>query len=506
MNDNWRITPTLSSRTRVAVRALVRPAQFPRRRFHLGSGARQDRCREYGRRQHQHDAFGNTSQIAAYTAGLWVTAREAGYPDNLYTGNGNWAPRVGVVYRPFTRDVVLRAGYGLFYNTITGNRTASAAVNPPFWGVESVSFSQNQLQPIETIWSADPNAFGIFSIWESQDPRIKPGPHAGVERDAADRDALPVGALTVSYVGTNVAREVNWMQYNAASIGPHDDLQADRPEPRLSDMNRLENFGRSWYHALQSKYEKRYSKGVTYTFSYSFSRAMGIGANGYDEYAPVLQYSPEWYNRGRAAFDIPPRRVRDLAVGTSVRSCARLWLQREPVVRYHRRRMEPDYDPAGQIGATALDRRRLSESRERQRNPRGRDWRPQRLQLESVDVVQHCRIHRSRSVYLWQLGSRIIEGPGLLQFNLGLAKQFRFTESKALEDFRGEAFNALNRANYGNPDTNVASGNFGIISSAEQRPVYAAWTEVHVLDLVYRDRGLILHIAAGRSRGPAAFL
>ena len=53
----------------------------------------------------------------------------------------------------------------------------------------------------------------------------------------------------------------------------------------------------------------------------------------------------------------------------------------------------------------------------------------------------------------------------MLQFNTGLAKQFRITERKSLE-FRWEAFNALNHVNYSDPSTNVSSSLFGRITSA----------------------------------------
>ena len=46
-------------------------------------------------------AFLTTPNVAAATANIWVTARQAGYPDGLWEGNGNWAPRIGAVYRPF---------------------------------------------------------------------------------------------------------------------------------------------------------------------------------------------------------------------------------------------------------------------------------------------------------------------------------------------------------------------------------------------------------------------
>ena len=59
----------------------------------------------------------------------------------------------------------------------------------------------------------------------------------------------------------------------------------------------------------------------------------------------------------------------------------------------------------------------------------------------------------------------VLEGPGFLQFNTALAKQFRVAEKKELQ-FRWEAFNAFNRVNYNNPSTNVASSQFGKITSA----------------------------------------
>src|SRR5262249_34489030 len=49
--------------------------------------------------------------------------------------------------------------------------------------------------------------------------------------------------------------------------------------------------------------ERRFAAGITYTFSYSFSRSMGQASNGTDEGASILADSPAWYNRGRTPFD-----------------------------------------------------------------------------------------------------------------------------------------------------------------------------------------------------------
>jgi hypothetical protein len=58
-----------------------------------------------------------------------------------------------------------------------------------------------------------------------------------------------------------------------------------------------------------------------------------------------------------------------------------------------------------------------------------------------------------------------ITGPGLVNFDMGLYKDFAFTEKRKLQ-FRSEFFNVFNHTNFGNPTTTVGSGNYGRITSA----------------------------------------
>jgi hypothetical protein len=62
------------------------------------------------------------------------------------------------------------------------------------------------------------------------------------------------------------------------------------------------------------------------------------------------------------------------------------------------------------------------------------------------------------------LGS--VRGPGYLSVNVGLHKNFAFSETKRLQ-FRAEAFNLFNRANFNRPNTTFGSANFGIIQGTE---------------------------------------
>jgi hypothetical protein len=62
-------------------------------------------------------------------------------------------------------------------------------------------------------------------------------------------------------------------------------------------------------------------------------------------------------------------------------------------------------------------------------------------------------------------GVGTITGPGLVNFDMGLYKDFAFTEKRRLQ-FRSEFFNVFNHTNLGNPTTTLGSGNYGRITSA----------------------------------------
>jgi hypothetical protein len=63
-------------------------------------------------------------------------------------------------------------------------------------------------------------------------------------------------------------------------------------------------------------------------------------------------------------------------------------------------------------------------------------------------------------------GRNIARRPGLAQLDLGIQKSFvlPWREGMALQ-FRGEAFNAFNRTNFGNPQINRSVATFGTIRS-----------------------------------------
>jgi hypothetical protein len=71
---------------------------------------------------------------------------------------------------------------------------------------------------------------------------------------------------------------------------------------------------------------------------------------------------------------------------------------------------------------------------------------------------------------LGQIGNarrRYFHGPGINNFDLAMLKSTKLTESKQLQ-FRVEAFNIFNHAQFNGPNGNVNSSSFGFVTSARE--------------------------------------
>jgi hypothetical protein len=62
-------------------------------------------------------------------------------------------------------------------------------------------------------------------------------------------------------------------------------------------------------------------------------------------------------------------------------------------------------------------------------------------------------------------GVGVLRGPGLINFDVSLLREFRFTEKVRME-VRGEFFNALNHTNLNLPGHVFGGAGFGLINSA----------------------------------------
>jgi outer membrane receptor protein involved in Fe transport len=403
--------------------------------------------------------------LAPASEGLWVAASEVGVPDGLFEANGNWAPRLGAVWRPFTqRDLVFRAGYGLYYSTYTGNRSASSIVGIPYWTWESSSFSPLSPQGWETAWPADPDTFIQPSIGESPAWDIRP-PKTH-EWHFTIQTAMPASsALTLSYVGTRITGQHVMEALNEVAPGNYTNLQAAKPYTEFGQINVLNNIGASNYHGLQAKWERRFSQGLSFMASYAFSKHLGNLLPN-EEYELLQPFTPPGYLRGRTGYD----RTHNLFVnavyevpfghgrawGKDLHSVANAILggwQMSFINSFTSGAPLSVTVPGATLG-NGWNTRAHTVGDPELTDPNTAAW------FNTGAFAAPPRLAYGSS------GLGIIEGPGRHILDFGLMKNFRWSEARYVQ-FRWEMYNAFNHVNYNNPGTTLDTSAFGRILSAQ---------------------------------------
>lgn len=403
--------------------------------------------------------------LAAATQGLWVPATEVGIPNSLYEADNRFGPRIGATWRPGgIEDFVVRGGYGTYYSGFTGNRSASSIVGLPYWTWESLSYSNQQLQRWETAWPENPQSFIQPSVGEAPDWNIDAV--TTHEFNVSVQKGLPwQSAVTVSYVGTRVKDQVSLNPYNEVAPGSYPNLQAAKPYPLFGEINVLENLGKSWFDAMQLKWERRYSDGFSFTASYSLSKNI-VDMVPQFETDRVVPFAPAGYMKGRSPTDrrhiLVVNAIYELPIGRNRKYLSDL----NPIVN-------------GIIGGWQLSGINsfvsgapLNITMPGATLGNGWDTRPNLVGDPHVDNPSPAQWFNQAAFAApaqYQFGTAgyyILEGPARHILDLGLSKNFEVVPGKRLQ-IRWEMFNALNKVNYNNPGTTFGTANFGRILAAQ---------------------------------------
>lgn len=210
----------------------------------------------------------------------------------------NISPRIGFAWRPLTQSsLVVRGGYGAYYNTSVYNTIAgNMAQQPPF--AQSLSISSSAANPLSlqngflaataetntTTFAVDPNyRVGYAQIW-----------NLSLQRD------LPFSMFgTIGYQGTKGTRLDQQFLPNTTA-------------PGAAELALPHNFvyqasnGNSIYHAAQFQLNRRFHSGFMWRGAYQLSKAIdnaGTGGRGQGN-TPVAQ---NWLNlsaeRALSSFD-----------------------------------------------------------------------------------------------------------------------------------------------------------------------------------------------------------
>ncbi len=402
----------------------------------------------------------------------------------IKTDYGNWAPRVGFAYK-VRNSTVIRGGIGVFY-AVQGNGGGALRLfrQLPFGPINAVdidNFSatprrvQDGLDPIPNLDPAvvtQPNIAGTFAAAINPDWRSGRIMQMNLQ---IQQEIAPIGTvIKVGYVGNLSRRLDNSYNYNQPDPGPGTPASR-RPmrfvNPRALDVTFFTTDGRANYHALQVSAEKRFSAGMSFVSGYTWAHSIDNVANAFGGAAngPLPQDIRFRNNdRGASGFDIRHRFTHamnyELPIGKGKKVDFKNGFLNNAIGNWQTNvilTMQTGL-PFTPVLATAVS------------NAGGS--RPNRLksgELENPTRALWFDPSFNTPTAAWatpaqftygNAGRNILYGPGRVNWDWSLFKNFNITERYRLE-FRSEFFNLFNTPQFGLPNSTIGTPAAGTITS-----------------------------------------
>jgi len=374
----------------------------------------------------------------------------------------NWAPRIGLAWRPGERGAVLRAGYGLYYDQAALATGEGLYFNAPYFDFK-LYFPLEQL-PL-TLFDPFPRDFPI--ALPSSALAFQTDLRAAYVQQWSFSIQQEIGrnrVVEVAYSGSKGTKLLGGRDLNQPL--PSAQRPNPRPVPQFDDITVLESRGNSNYNGLQVRFQQSLRRGLTvlasYTWSKSIDDASGFFSSAGDPNFPQdsLHASLE---RGPSNFDLRHRL-----------SLSYAW-----DLPFGRGRLRGGWQTFGiwtfQSGrpfTVALLSDLDNSNTGRANLGFGANDRPDVLRNPALSGGSQERWFDTTAFVLPPFGTfgnagrNILTGPGYRNINVSLVKNAKLSERAALQ-CRLEAFNFLNRTNFDLPDIFFGSPTFGKIQSAQ---------------------------------------
>jgi hypothetical protein len=439
----------------------------------------------------------------------------------------NFGPRVGLAWSPLgSGRLAVRAGYGIFFSRPSFFYLALAYSNPPFF-----LDSETSGQPFNAPFATAPP--------DSSFPLIQPGsmvsgwsidrnartPYSQQFNTSLEYELLRDTTLQIAYAGSRNVKLFRSVAVNQARIASlkhpitnivtgqviTDNTIENAPlrapmqgvSPAFYDLN--ESTAQSTYHSLETTLNRRFSQGLQFSASYTFSRSIdnasnpGGGANsdgsldlggGFDT-ANVWgnQLNPR-ANRGISDFDRTHRFVAsyvwdlpapEFAHGsTTAQLLLSNWRLSGTVIAMSGLPVDI-FDPRGGLFYGLFGARPNWAPGANRRTaltniPAGFYFNPSAFAVATVQPGQPIPSAHDPSALagdtgsdLGNVGRNVLRGPGQSNVDFSIGKGFPFAESSTLE-FHADFFNLFNHASRNNPISDISAGDFGRIVSFSSSP------------------------------------
>jgi len=388
---------------------------------------------------------------------------------NDYT---NVQPRVGLAYRIGSKDV-LRASFGKVYDNWAG--VNQSAQNMQQWPTVGFNLAENLNSTVPTITAENPMAgftgayppptpFGLTS-WNGE-PNFR-APYSDQWNFGVQHQLGGNTVLTANYVGSESIRTDIGTMGNTATVPGPGPVSARAPYSYITPTFFDKSIGRASYNAFQFSMHRTSSKGLTYMVSYTWSKTMDIGSDGwycsegcsienmYDLNAnkSVAGYDLTHNLTGSLAYQLPVGKGRRFNINRAANYVFGDWalngiLTFTSGLPYN---ISVCGDIANTGNSSCYERPNLVGDPKISNPSRAQWFNPAAFALPAAYTFGN-------------LGRNAYRADPYKNLDLSLFRDFPITESKRFE-FRVEAFNLPNHPTWGVPNSVVNQNLFGVVQS-----------------------------------------
>jgi hypothetical protein len=397
--------------------------------------------------------------------------------------NNDLAPRVGISYSP-TDQWTFRTGYGLFYTKDAGNPVFDMARNMAGRGFIAADIERPNAN-LSDPWKEQREQFtctgwagaclGPFQVLGNIVGRRTPYVHQWLFN--VQRQLTPDLMLEVGYQGNAGHKLERFRTYNQAILktGPSDarSIAQRRPWPAYDRIQQVDGSVNSNYHALAGKLQQRFSRGLTYLASFTWSKAIDSGSalrtnsgdrlwptNSYDLAAErgLSQFHVGRRFAGSAVYELPFGRGRTFASEPGIVSAIIGGWQIGGILTL------ADGAPTnvGNIGDSFAVGGLGNVPHATGVSPIPSNRSPDNF----WNVASFDATNPNLSYLAGNAGRNVLFKPGTRQLDASLTRNIQVREGHTLQ-FRWESFNATNHPNWNTPSTDARNAaTFGKVTSA----------------------------------------
>jgi len=417
-------------------------------------------------------------------------------------GVNTWNPRLGFAYKlPWTDRFVLRGGYGGYHTRLVGYAILQTILNPPFAQLRSLTGTSNATATLQNPFGPYPT----FPSFPAYSPTTQLGflnfarniqpPFSQVYNMEMQAQLTKSMVLEVGYVGRRGLHLLRNDSYNQAILAsPSNPIRGLTTNTLANVTMRVPVLGFSptgpaymeteasdWYNSLQVTLQKRMSNGLQFLASYTFARLLstdvqtsnfpGPGGNAIgNQNVPQQRYGPDQFTRPHRLvlsylYQLPWMKDSKSLSGRLLGG----WGLSGVTTIQAGQRLTLLYTNAKSAYGITGDRASIAAGCTYGQLVNSGSYQSNLTDYFNKSCVTAPAVIGSDGIAtgFGNSGVGIVAGPRQVNFDMSLGKKFTVgwpNESAHLE-FRAEAYNVFNHAQFASPDTNYSDSTFGYITS-----------------------------------------